>query len=412
MSEEVKVEDAVEQEVERVELDVVEKAVEEALTQNKNLADENSSLKEQAELAQKELADLKAQVEALDAKKSAPAFISKSEEKRMDYKEQFDLFIKEGFEGLRKKGADMQISTDAQGGYALPEELRRDIIDLQHEVSPLRQVCSVTTASTTDIRQIVDAGVGAASGWVGETTARGITDSPEIAQRNAVFGEIYARPLVYAHMLEDAFIDTQAFIMREVAREFAEKSGQAFLNGDGANKPVGILNGLTLGSDQAVDHVNGLYQVVHSPTDGALGSDAAGTFNFLRAVVRQMKTPYLPNCRWMMNRATHEVLVALQNGQNEYYMQRDITQGMATSLFGFPITINEDVSSIPSGTGTAAPILFGDFARSYQIIDRVGMSMLQNPYSQMGAISFYTRARVGSMKLSADTLKVVSVSKS
>ena len=412
MSEEVKVEDAVEQEVERVELDVVEKAVEEALTQNKNLADENSSLKEQAELAQKELADLKAQVEALDAKKSAPAFISKSEEKRMDYKEQFDLFIKEGFEGLRKKGADMQISTDAQGGYALPEELRRDIIDLQHEVSPLRQVCSVTTASTTDIRQIVDAGVGAASGWVGETTARNVTDSPEIAQRNAVFGEIYARPLVYAHMLEDAFIDTQAFIMREVAREFAEKSGQAFLNGDGANKPVGILNGLTLGSDQAVDHVNGLYQVVHSPTDGALGSDAAGTFNFLRAVVRQMKTPYLPNCRWMMNRATHEVLVALQNGQNEYYMQRDITQGMATSLFGFEIVINEDISSIPSATGTAAPILFGDFARSYQIIDRVGMSMLQNPYSQMGAISFYTRARVGSMKLSADTLKVVSVSKS
>jgi HK97 family phage major capsid protein len=113
----------------------------------------------------------------------------------------------------------------------------------------------------------------------------------------------------------------------------------------------------------------------------------------------------------MMNRATHEVLVALQNADAEYYMQRDVTQASADRLFGYQIVINETMDDIPATTGDAAPILFGDFAKSFQIIDRVGMSMLQNPYSQMGAISFYSRARVGSIKLNAETLKVVSVSK-
>jgi len=164
-------------------------------------------------------------------------------------------------------------------------------------------------------------------------------------------------------------------------------------------------------SNAAADNVTGVYEVIHSAADGSLGATASDTFDFLRAVVRSVKSPYLPGCVWMMNRATHEVLVALQNADNEYYMQRDVTQASATRLFGYNIVINEDMADIPAATGTDAPIMFGDFARSYQIIDRVGVSMLQDPYSQHGATMYYTRKRVGSMKLNAETLKVVSVSK-
>jgi len=411
MTEEVKVDETVEQVEERVELDAVEKAVEEAVSHNKELATENESLKAAASKADEELVAIKAEIEEIKAKQAAPAFIStKGDNKNMDAKEQFGIFLKEGIEGLRKKGTDMQISTDAQGGYALPEELRRQVIELQYEESPLRQVCNVTSASTTDVRQLV--GVGdAASGWVGETTSRPLTDSPELAQRTGTFGEIYAKPLIYQHMLEDAFIDTEAYVIREVARQFNEQEGTAFLSGNGTNKPVGILNGVTLGSNAAADNVTGVYEVIHSAEDGSLGATASDTFDFLRAVVRSVKSPYLPGCVWMMNRATHEVLVALQNADNEYYMQRDVTQASATRLFGYNIVINEDMADIPATTGTDAPIMFGDFARSYQIIDRVGVSMLQDPYSQHGATMYYTRKRVGSMKLNAETLKVVSVSK-
>jgi HK97 family phage major capsid protein len=80
-------------------------------------------------------------------------------------------------------------------------------------------------------------------------------------------------------------------------------------------------------------------------------------------------------------------------------------------LFGYNIVINEDMADIPATTGDAAPILFGNFARAYQIVDRVGVSMMRDPYTQPGAVSFYTRKRVGSMVLDASALKVVAVSK-
>ena len=129
MTEEVKVE-AVEAEVpaaDDVTLDAVEKAIEDVTTQNKEVTAENEELKSQAATAAKELAELRADLEEVKAKQAAPAFIQNREEKsEMDSRENFKIFLKDGVDGLRKKGTDMQISTDAQGGYALPEELRQE----------------------------------------------------------------------------------------------------------------------------------------------------------------------------------------------------------------------------------------------------------------------------------------------
>ena len=231
----------------------------------------------------------------------------------------------EGLEGLRAKGADLQISVDAQGGYSLPEELRQEIIRLEKEVSPLRGVVSVSSASTTDVKQLVSVG-DAASGWVGETDARSQTNAPELAQRTATFGEVYARPRIYQHMLEDSFFNAEAWLAGEVARQFAEVEGQAFLNGDGSNKPVGILNGLTLSSSAAANDVNGTYEVINHGVDGALGATDAAIIDNLREVVLSVKTGYLPGSAFMMNRATHNVLAQLKNGDGEYFLQRNLLQ--------------------------------------------------------------------------------------
>lgn len=409
MTEEVKVE-AVEAEVpaaDDVTLDAVEKAIEDVTTQNKEVTAENEELKSQAASAAKELADLRADLEEVKAKQAAPAFIKSHEEKSVDTRENFKIFLKDGVEGLRKKGTDMQISTDAQGGYALPEELRQEIIKLQYEQSPLRQVCSVVSADTTDVKQLV--GIGdAASGWVGETDARAQTNAPELAQRTATFGEIYARPRIYQHMLEDAFFDAAGYVTTEVARQFSEQEGSAFLSGNGTNKPVGILNGLTLGSDQALNNTTGKFQVLDSGVNNSLGATSSAIIDFLRSVVKSVKTPYLAQCRWMMNRSTHDTLVGLKNADNEYFLQRDITQAAATSLFGYPIVINEDMDDIDEAAASA-PIMFGDFAQAFQIIDRVGVSILNDPYTNPGSVMYYTRKRVGSMVLNAEALKVVSV---
>jgi len=407
MTEEIqKVEDVVA--VEDVSLEVVEKTIDAVVTKNEEVTAENESLKAEATKASEELVAIKADLEEIKAKQAAPAFIRNlGDEKDMEHKEIFSTFVKDGIDGLRAKGTDLQISTDAQGGYALPEELRQEIIKLEKEISPLRQVCSVVSAATTDVKQLVSIG-DAASGWVGETTARAQTNSPELAQRTATFGEVYARPRVYQHMIEDGFFDVESWLTGEIARQFAEAEGVAFLSGNGTNKPVGILNGLTLDASAAANDSTGVYQVISTGVNNALGGTDAAIIEFLRTVVKSMKTGYLPNARWMMNRTTHQALMNLKNGDNEYFLQRDLTQAGATSLFGHSIVINEDMDDIDEAADSA-PILFGDFARAFQIVDRVGVSMLRDPYTTPGSIMFYTRRRTGSMVLDASALKVVGV---
>jgi len=421
--EEVKAEEVVEETVEETteaeapaeaeekadDLELVRKAVEEVAAEN---VATKAALEEAASKAAALEAELSAKAEALEeleAKAAAPS-INTLETKETEMENQFKTFMQEGVDGLRAKGADLQISTDAQGGYSLPEELRQEIIRLEKEVSPLRGVVSVASASTTDVKQLVSVG-DAASGWVGETDARSQTNAPELAQRSATFGEVYARPRIYQHMLEDSFFNAEAWLAGEVARQFAEVEGQAFLNGDGSNKPVGILNGLTLSSSSAANDVTGAYEVINNGVDGALGATDAAIIDNLRAVVLSVKTGYLPESKFMMNRATHNVLAQLKNGDGEYFLQRNLTDSAAARLFGYDIIINEDMADIPATTGDACPILFGNFARAYQIVDRVGVSMLRDPYTNPGSVMFYTRKRTGSMVLDASALKVVAVSK-
>ena len=169
------------------------------------------------------------------------------------------------------------------------------------------------------------------------------------------------------------------------------------------------MNGLTLTADGAASDANGTFEVLNSGVDNALGSTDAGIIEFLRTVVKSVKTPYLPNCRWMMNRATHQALVNLKNSDGEYFLQRDLTQAAATSLFGHSVIINEDMDDIDEAAASA-PIMFGDFQRAFQIIDRVDVSVLRDPYTNPGSVMFYSRKRVGSMVLDAQAMKVVGVS--
>ena len=357
-----------------------------------------------------QIKNLNEKMEALEAKAARPDLSTQSikESNTMDSKDMLSTFARKGVEGLRAKAADVQISVDAQGGYALPIEVSRNIIELQHESSPIRQLVGGISTSTTDYSQLVSLG-GSASGWVGETAARPNTGSPELAKISAVFGEVYASPKAYQHVLEDSFFNVEAWLAGEVAREFSEQENSAFLNGNGTNKPVGILNGLdTTAAYMAGDATRafGKYQVIKSGQATSLGATSDAVINLLRSVVLNTKTGYLGNAKWMMSRATHNVLVDLKTTDGEYFLQRDITEAAAGRIFGYEIVINEDMADIGAGN---MPIVFGDFAAGYQVVDRVGVSMLRDPYSAHGAISFYTRKRVGSMLLNTEALKVVAI---
>lgn len=395
--------------------DLTLKTVADALEAKNIKTDEMIESKATIEALESAKADSDAQIkslnekmEVLEAKASRPALDTK--EKAMESKGLLSTFARKGIEGLRAKAADVQISVDAQGGFSLPIEVSRSIIELQHEQSPIRSLVGGISTNTTDYSQLVSLG-GAASGWVGETDNRPNTGSPELAKISATFGEVYASPKAYQHVLEDSFFNVEAWLSGEVAREFNEQENVAFLTGNGTNKPIGMLNAVDpdTAGQLAGDATRafGIYQVIKTDRAADLGETSDDVINLLRGAVLATKTGYLANAKFMMNRATHAILVDLKTQDGEYFLQRDISKAAGDRIFGFQIVINDDMADVGAGT---LPIMFGDFAAGYQVIDRVGVSMLRDPYTAKGAISFYTRKRVGSMLLNTEAIKVIAVS--
>ena len=87
--------------------------------------------------------------------------------------------------------------------------------------------------------------------------------------------------------------------------------------------------------------------------------------------------------------------------------QESSQAGQPAMLLGYPVYTSDACQTIAVNS---YPILFGNFARSYLLVDRVGMRVLPNPYSTPGKVSFYCSRRVGGCVLNNDAIKALKVS--
>ncbi|MGF1607506.1 MAG: phage major capsid protein [Rhodothalassiaceae bacterium] len=154
----------------------------------------------------------------------------------------FDGYVRRGLEqglaGYERKA--LVAGMPADGGYAVPEALDQAIERRLRQISPLRSIATVVQIGTGDYKKLV-ATSGTASGWVSETAARSETDTPSFAEVVPPLGELYANPAATQTMLDDAFFDVEAWLAEDLADEFASQEGEAFVNGNGTNKPKGVL---------------------------------------------------------------------------------------------------------------------------------------------------------------------------
>lgn len=318
-----------------------------------------------------------------------------------EHKAAFERFIRKGREdGLRElEQKALNTTADADGGYAVPEELDRNILELLKDESPMRQVCSHITVSTPDYKKLVNLG-GAGSGWVGEADARPATGTPTLAQIAAVMGEIYANPQATQTSLDDAFFNAEQWLNAEVAREFAEKEGAAFLNGDGINKPKGILSYAFATTDDAT-RAFGTLQKIHSGTAGDFVADD------LVKLVYTLKKGYRASATWMLPMLTLFKVRTMKDDQGNYLWRPGIEAGQPSSLLGYGVTENEDMPAVAADSNA---VLFGDFRRSYAIVDRIGTRVLRDPFTNKPNVGFYTTKRVGGMLTDSQALKALTLS--
>ena len=281
--------------------------------------------------------------------------------------------------------ADLKKSDDSNGGYLVPKEWDRTITDKLRAVSPLRKLFKVQPTSKPKFSKLYNMH-GAGSGWVGEEDARTKTNAPTFKSLDFETGEIYANPAATQQMLDDAEINLEAFLADEVKTEFSVSENKAFISGDGQNgKPTGLLT-YAEGGTNATKHPLGAIKVVKS------GNAAAVTADSVIDLVYSLPAEYSQGAGFMMNRKTLAAVRKLKDGQGNYLWQPSYQQDQPSTLCGYPVY---EVADMPDVAANALCIAFGDFKRAYMILDRKGVSILRDPYTNKPFVQFYTTKRVG-----------------
>ena len=112
------------------------------------------------------------------------------------------------------------------------------------------------------------------------------------------------------------------------------------------------------------------------------------------------------NARWVMNRSTQGLVRKLKDGDDNYLWQPSYVAGQPATIAGYPVT---EMPGMPDVAADAHPIAFGDFQRGYLIVDRVGIRVLRDPYSNKPYVMFYTTKRVGGGVNNPETIKVLKM---
>lgn len=299
--------------------------------------------------------------------------------KDAEYSDAFNAHFKKGdVQAALNKGAA------EEGGYLAPVEWDRTITDKLVLVSPMRQLATVQPVSGAGLTKLYNLG-GTASGWVGETAARPQTNTAGFASLGFGWGEIYANPAATQQLLDDSAISLENWLAGEVETEFAKQEGLAYVSGNGTNKPFGILTYIEGGAN-ATKHPFGAIKVVNSGAAAAITSDG------IIDLIYDLPSAFTGNARFAMNRKTQGLVRKLKDGQGNYLWQPSMVAGQPSTLGGFPLS---EVPDMPDAVAGAAPVLFGDFKRTYTIYDRVGVKVLRDPYTNKPFVLFYTTKRVG-----------------
>ena len=332
-------------------------------------------------------------------KEKRPRMAGPEPQQVSEHRKAFETYLRKGdnanLGAIEMKS--MSAGSDPDGGYLVPDEIETEIGRLLKDSSPIRSIAGIRQVSASVYKKPF-ATTGAEAGWVGETASRSETDSPTLAELQFPAMELYAQPAATQALLDDAAVDLDKWIAEEVEFAFAEQETQAFISGNGTNKPRGFLD-YTKVADGSWSWGNIGYLL----TGVSAGFAASDPGDHLIDLVYALKAGYRQNASWVMNRRTQGAVRKLKDGEGNYLWQPAVTGGRA-SLLGYDIVEAEDMPDIAANSYAIA---FGDFRRGYLIVDRLGVRVLRDPYSAKPYVLFYTTKRVGGGVQNFEAIKLL-----
>ena len=281
----------------------------------------------------------------------------------------------------------LQIGTDSEGGYLVPDEYERTLVEALEEENVFRQLAKVIRTSSGDRKIPVVATKGTAS-WIDEEGAY-LESDDSFGQVSIGAYKVGTMIKVSEELLNDSVFDLEAYISREFARRIGAKEEEAFFTGDGSGKPLGVL-AATGGAEIGV----------------TAASATAITADELIDLFYSLKAPYRRNAVWVLNDSTIKAIRKLKDNQGQYLWQPSLTAGAPDLLLGKPVRTSAYMPAIAADAKTVA---FGDFSY-YWIADRQGRSFkrLNELYAATGQVGFLASQRVDGKLVLPEAIKVLA----
>jgi len=343
--------------------------------------------------------EMKKQVDALETVAGRGAFgggHTELDQAKAEHKAAFEKWVRKGVDaGLRdlEFKADLSTLSDPDGGFLVPEEVETEIERVAETVSAMRRISKVMTIGTGTYKRLINKG-GASSGWVGEKGSRTGTNTPDLVEIAINTKELYANPPATQTVLDDSTINIEQWLANEVAIEFNEQEADAFINGNGVERPKGIA------AYSMVANASYAWGKV-----GYVASGEASAFtdaDKLTDLQRVLKSVYRNGALFLMNDATQAHVRKFKDGEGNYLWRPGLAADAPNTLLGKPVEIDDNIDDIDTNK---YPIFFGNFKRAYLIVDRTGLRVLRDPYTNKPYVNFYTTKRVGGGIVMYEALK-------
>ena len=275
----------------------------------------------------------------------------------------------------------LQEGVDADGGYLVPEEYDRRLIDTLSEENIMRRLA--TTITTSGQHKINIAATKPAAAWIEEGGALTFGD----ATFDQIWLDAYKLHVaikVTEELLYDNAFGLENYILDQFGKALANAEEDAFLNGDGNGKPLGLFAAAGGGT-------------VANTLTAAIKSDD------MLDLVYALKRPYRKNAAFIMNDKTLASLRKLKDNNGAYIWQPSYQAGEPDRVLGYAVH-----------TSAFAPenaIAFGDY-KYYNIGDRGSRSFaeLRELFAGNGMIGYLAKERVDGKLVLPEAVQILKLS--
>ena len=286
--------------------------------------------------------------------------------------------------GFHQVSDILQEGVDTDGGYLVPEEWDKRLIDVLNEENIMRGLA--TKLKTSGEHKINIAATKPTAAWIEEGGELQFTDA-KFGQKILDAHKLHVAIKITEELLYDNAFNLEAYITTQFGKALANAEEDAFLNGDGTGKPVGLFHE-TKGGETAI-----------TLTGTKIVSDD------VLNLIYKLKRPYRQKASFIMNDQTLADLRKLKDNNGAYLWQPSYQAGEPDRLCGYGIHTSAFAPTVEAGKPVMA---FGDYSY-YNIGDRGSRSFqpLRELFAGNGMIGYVAKERVDGLLILPEAVQVM-----